>query len=476
MSGTATRLVRNLMSMTAMRLVTAALSFGLMLLLARQWGATRLGEFSTVFAFFLLIQQLPLLGLHLPVARHVAANPAEASEQAVNALGVAVPVAFILCIGIGFLGAAFYAVPLHAAFWFVGSACLPTAVTVVGEAVLAGQERMVAVARIGAVENIARTVVALLLVYFDSSLAMIMAAFVTARACAAWAYWHAGLGSLIDPMRLRGAAMLRLVRMIPVFFGILLFSVGFGRLDTILLSNMTSMENVGRYAPASKVYELAVMIPSMLAYVVFPVFSRYHRQSRENFRGLYLHILRALLIVGIPAVLALAYLAVPVLSTVLGPQYELSGRVLQLLAFAVLLVALDQLLTVVLLSGDREDLDLRVIAGAFLVYVTLLLALIPRFGVEGAGLATLATAAIRLLIRWWYAATTVGVPSVFADVAKTAAAGVAMALVLYGLPATHPLVAITASLVAYGISAGICGAITRGDLRSIRQALSAGAS
>lgn len=466
------RLLSNVASMTVMRLLTAALSFSLLLIMARHWGAARLGEFSTVLAFFMLLQHLPLLGLHLPVARRIAAAPDDTAGQAVNALLLALPVAVVLVFAFGFLGQAWYPPSMQAAFWLIGAACLPTAFTVVGEAVLTGRECMKAVAGIYMVENVSRVAVGLLLVYSGAGLTQVITAFVLARIGAAAVFWRmAGLKRLCRGGVPGAGALAELVRRVPVFFAIMVLSVGFGRLDTIVLSKMGTMRDVGLYTPALRVYELAVMVPSMLAYVIYPMFSRYYGQSQDRFDSLSVQLVRAILLVGVPLVLLAAYLSTPVMTAMFGAQYARTGSVLHVLSFAVLFVALDQLLTVVLLSGHHEGIDLKVIGIAFVAYAVLLVVLIPRFGIQGAGVATLAAAAARLLIRFAYAVKAMRIPLPGTELLKGLAAGAPMAVILYAAPGRHFVITAVAAVAVYLVCALLIGSVTQRDVSRLRQAL-----
>ena len=72
--------------------------------MARQWGAENFGDYATSLSFFQLLQQAPLLGLHLLLARDVAARPEFIHRDMATAAGLAIGIALLMALAVGATG------------------------------------------------------------------------------------------------------------------------------------------------------------------------------------------------------------------------------------------------------------------------------------------------------------------------------------------------------------------------------------
>jgi hypothetical protein len=63
--------------------------------------STLFGQYSIIFNYFLLLQQAPLLGLHILLARDAAARPDDRRSEMVTAGSLGLVVSVPLAIGVG---------------------------------------------------------------------------------------------------------------------------------------------------------------------------------------------------------------------------------------------------------------------------------------------------------------------------------------------------------------------------------------
>src|ERR1700704_3268497 len=77
--------LKNLGSGTAARLLGALLGVLLAIYMARKWSVDAFGQYTIVFNYFQLLQQAPLLGLHILLARDAAARPDDRRSEMVTA-------------------------------------------------------------------------------------------------------------------------------------------------------------------------------------------------------------------------------------------------------------------------------------------------------------------------------------------------------------------------------------------------------
>ncbi len=420
--------LRNLFSLSFMRIFSALASFVLFNILARYWGSELLGEFSTLTTYFMFLMQIPLLGLHLLVIRDVAANPGKTGTVVSSAMGISLSVSIVLVAIVSCIGRFLYPEPLHTAFYVLSLSCIPTAFIVVIESLLIGQEKVHTMAMVNIVESVLRSLVCLLLFWAGYGLVALISIYLICRFAAMLAYLLNGeIKEYLQSHNIdRKQITLYMVKM-PTFFAILIFSASLGRLDFIFLSLLGNMQDVGLYAVPFKLYELGLMIPSMIIVVLFPTFSRLFNESRTHFDQAYSLLFRAMVIIGLPTCIATAYLSSDILHLLFGAEYTQGAHVLRLLSFAVLFMGLDQLLSTIILAGKREDLELKVLAITFVAYIAMLATLIPAYGISGAAWATFLTTLVKLVIRYLYAVRNIEMPSLASRVLSPALGGCLMA-------------------------------------------------
>lgn len=463
----ARRLARNFLSAGSMRLVAAGLSFFLFLVIARFHGKELLGEFATVFAFFIFLQQAPLLGLHVVVIREVASDPISLPRHATNGTILALVAAVLLCLGLGGTGHLVYTgakAGLQPALWLVGLAMFPTALIVVVESILVGQERVGLMAIVNAAENLIRVVGSLAALYFGLGLTGIFAAFLIGRLAAAHVYfWHAGLKDSFARKEFAPAALALYLRECPTFLGILVLSSGINRLDSILISILATLPDAGVYAAGYKLYEICLMVPSILTFILFPTFARYFEADRAKFDQLARHLFRFCVVVGIPFSIAIAAHAGPIVTAIYRPELAPAAVVLRLLIFVPVIVGLDQILTMVLLAAKRQKLDLGVLALSCSSYLALLWILVPRFSYVGAAWATLLVALIQLGVRYLMVRRALGIADLIAALARPLAAASAMAGAMAATWTLPGPSALALGVGGYILATKLVGAVTRSD-------------
>ena len=459
------RVFRNLSATTLMRLASALLSFALFALLARRWSTGEVGAYATILAIFTILQQAPLLGLHLVLGRDTAAKRESRRRHAVNGAAIALASSIVIAALVAVVGRAIYPPSMHPALALMALSLVPTALIVVEESILWGEERMATVMAVNLFENGVRVAGSAILLFLGYGLTAVWACFLAGRFVSLAAYWFgAGLRDAFSLSDLDSAMIRRYLWMSPTFAGILAASASINRIDFLLLSKLGRLEDVGYYAAAYRINEIALMAPITLSVVLFPVFSRVHAASEAQFASLLRGVLRLEFIVGMPLALLIVILAQPLLTLLFGAGYAASTPVLRLLIFVPVLAGLDQALTSVQLVHARQGDDLRVLGGAALAYVVLLLVLIPRYGSIGAAIATLATGFLQLAMRYGSTRRAGIVPPLTGLLVRPVLAALIMCGVMALTAELGDAARIVAPLAAYVAALWAFGAVTRADL------------
>lgn len=389
----------NVVSATAMRVISAALSFAFFVIIARQRDPAFVGAFSTIFTLFAFSQMLPLLGLHLSLVRDAARPGADIATLAANALIIGLVATAGLGVMLGLVGETLYPQDIHGSLWLV-AACLPFhASMLVGDSMLIGRERLALVALINGGESLLRVSGWIVIVILGGGLTALSMWMFAARVLAVGFHRHWGGLHHLSFRTVSWAGITAHLRTIPVFLGIALAAAIIARLDSLLLPLVGGLEALAIYMVAFKVYEAALMVPQSLSMALFPTIARLQAGPADAFTALMSQLLGLTLLLGLPcALLVAAFVDGPFL-LVFGQGYADSVIVIRVLIFATVLVAADQIMSAAMLAAKHQNLDLAVLVTAGIGGVILLMTLIPVYGHLGAAVGVLSMISLQVTVR-----------------------------------------------------------------------------
>lgn len=174
----------------------------------------------------------------------------------------------------------------------------------------------------------------------------------------------------------------------------LLFVTVYYKIDRVLISLLLGDVYVGWYDVAYRFLDGLMVIPSSIVLVAFPVLSRVLQAGPDpTALALVRRGTRWMFALALPIAAALSLLARPVMDALFGGQYGESGRVLHLLVWAAAFMFPNAFLGNALVACNRQT-HLAVIVGVgVIVNVALNLMLLPRLGIDGAVIATIAAEA-----------------------------------------------------------------------------------
>ena len=216
------------------------------------------------------------------------------------------------------------------------------------------------------------------------------------------------------------------------------------RLDVVLLSVLKGEEEVGLYGLAYRVLEGLMVLPAYFMLALFPEIARLSGQ-RERVNGIVAAALSAMEAVALPAVLITAVLASDVIEVIAGTEYADAAWVLRILTLALGISYLSGVYGHALTALGRQNQLFRWSLVILAVNLVINLALIPPFGVIGAGVAVVISEVLGLVIlRRLY--NEVGTAPPFTISIRMVVAGAAM--VLAAAPALLLPSGLAGSLVA----------------------------
>lgn len=231
-------------------------------------------------------------------------------------------------------------------------------------------------------------------------------------------------------------------------------------LDVVLLGFMVSSQEVGWYSAA---YRIVFFVMALL-YAAHAAFLPEMAQSADNPRALSAILSRAIgmaLAVTVPFVVGGVLIAQPMMNLIFGAEYQAGAGALRLLLFSLVLLAVHSATRSVFLVMHRPGLETIIIAIGVATNVALNLYLIPRYGIEGAAVATVAGEAV-ILSGAFVALAQMGLRPGIRNSFPALIAGVILAAVLLAIPSPRPVFAsIAAGGIAYVMALGAATILLR---------------
>lgn len=180
-------------------------------------------------------------------------------------------------------------------------------------------------------------------------------------------------------------------------FGSIYFYIG-----SVMLSKIRGNEEVAVYSAAYNLALAILFIPTVYTNAIYPVLSRYYKESKENLKILYERSFKYLYIIGLPISAGTYFLAGRIINFLYGEAYANSIIALQIISWYMFIKFLNFLLGTVLSSIDRQNKRMlgQGMTAAFNVLLNLLL--IPKIGFIGAAWATFATEIFLFVLYYWY--------------------------------------------------------------------------
>lgn len=245
------------------------------------------------------------------------------------------------------------------------------------------------------------------------------------------------------------------------------------RIDTVLLSLMTSAQVVGWYGAGYRLFDTMVFLPNLVIMtIMYPVFSKFSTQNTAHLKLAIEKSMSFLLFCGIPIATAMIVVAPNIIGFLYHrDEFVQSNAVLQGLAPGVVFLYINTVLSTTLMSIKQEKKITIMAAAALIFNLSLNLLLIPRFLHVGAAIVTSLTElllmciAITLLPRDllpWRSLVVGG---------KALLASVVMAIVIHFIDTLSILEILPIAILVYFSVASLVGTIPREDLLALSTAI-----
>ncbi len=196
--------------------------------------------------------------------------------------------------------------------------------------------------------------------------------------------------------------------------------------DILIISWMRAATDVGIYSGAIRIVNLLYLIPNIVLLSTMPLLSRLAKNESEKFRDVIEKILSYVFLISIPLSLGGAILGTEIMRLVFGPTYADGGISFSILALTIVFDYAGLIIINALFAYDRQKSFIVSTAIGAAINISLDLILIPRWGIAGSAVATLA-AQIASNSYLWHSMQNVNAFSILPKIRKIIAAGICMA-------------------------------------------------
>jgi len=236
-------------------------------------------------------------------------------------------------------------------------------------------------------------------------------------------------------------------------FGIsMILSTVYGYTGVLMLSIMTSQEEVGWYWAAFRFLSFTNFIPTILATALFPALSREIVQSKERFSELFTKGMKYLSFLAFPLVAGTILLSKDIILLVFGDEYFNSIIAIQILVWVAGLLFFNIFLVNILKAANHQKSLVNIQIIGLIINITLNLLLIPRYSYIGASITTVITEVLMFLFAIIFIFKRVTKIREVVFLPKVFAATAIMTVFVYFFRDYNIFAVITAAIVVYFLS------------------------
>ncbi|MCQ4230887.1 flippase [Pseudomonas stutzeri] len=163
------------------------------------------------------------------------------------------------------------------------------------------------------------------------------------------------------------------------------------KIDQIMIGQMIGDQAVGVYAAASKLSEVAVMVPTIIALSIVPVIMKSKENSLDAYRKQFQQLYDCIVFVTVSMALCVTLLSDEIVSILYGAEYKAAASILTIQFWVVIFIGLAIVSGRFFVNEGMQRITMqRHIIGLVLNFL-LNFYFIPSFGIEGAAYASLAS-------------------------------------------------------------------------------------
>ena len=355
-------MARNTIVLGVARVIDRGTTFVLTLVIAAKFGAAGVGVYATALAFYGVIVTAGEAGATMFLIRELAKDKSRTSSYVVHLSAIALALCAVLTLGaevvIRHLG---YATAVQDSVSVILLALFPKTLNSIQEAVFVVYGRTEFEAITTFLSSCVIIGVSVWLLEHGHGVVSVVTVLVAVEYCVTLVYYVLITGAIA---RLRWRFNFAVARRIAVdikpFTGSSLLGALFSRPEIIILSLMSTPQEVGYYSAAVRISEIFLFAPVVFMNNVFPLLTRAFHEGQKRFREVQFKAITLTMAYCLPLAAGTLVLAKPIIDTLFGPHFGPSVIELQVLSVNLLLYTLMGMLWRSVSARDRQDVVFRV--------------------------------------------------------------------------------------------------------------------
>lgn len=177
-------------------------------------------------------------------------------------------------------------------------------------------------------------------------------------------------------------------------------------IDSVMLSYMKGDYIVGIYNAPYKFLFVLLSLYNVYMTALFPIMSKFYKDSKEALEVTYQRSLKYMLILTIPLAIIITVFAKEIILFVYGPEYLPGAAALQILTWTIVFLFINGVSSNLLGSIERQATVTKIVGIGALFNVGVNLVLIPHLSFIGASISTVLTELLITLLNYYVVSAT----------------------------------------------------------------------
>lgn len=401
---TARRITRNFLSLAMSEIVAKILQLVIFIYIARIFGKAQFGEFGFALAFSFIMVIIADSGLNTLLIREISRDKQNVKKYISNALAIKIFLSIVtFLVAFIFLNLMNYPNKLIVITYIMVFFVVLQSFTNLFYSVFRAFEKM----HFDAALKVLRMVILSLLIFFitvkNGTIISVVSMFVLTEILILAVSFMIFIKNFTRISIEFDFKFCKDLLKKSSFFGLsLMFGMLLLYIDSVMLQNFRGSSEVGIYTAAFNLLLGITFIPIMFSNAVFPVFSRYFQSNMSLLKFAYKKSFQYMLILGLPISIGIFIYAGNIINLIYGVEYNSSIIVTKILSVYVLLIFVASVSGTVLSSINRQGSRAFSQGTIAIINIILNLILIPKLGFIGAGIATVISSAVILILYTYF--------------------------------------------------------------------------
>jgi O-antigen/teichoic acid export membrane protein len=260
-----------------------------------------------------------------------------------------------------------------------------------------------------------------------------------------------------------------IVKTLPVGISLIMIQI-YLNIDTVMLGFMRTNEEVGYYSAAYKVLTFLLVMEGTFHNAIYPVLSRFYKESKEKLEKLLSMSAKAMVTVAIPVGVGGMILSDKIIRLFYGANYNASALAFQILVWVAVISYVNTVYTRNLMACDREKKYLLTVSTAAGVNIIMNLLLIPVYGMYGAAIATIAAEIACTIVAFRESWRLVKVPF-HGYILKPVIAAAVMGSAIFFLRGWNVIILVALGAIVYAAVFILVGGVKMSELKQLKHSL-----